>query len=122
MPLTTRAQAKRYVASMARLMGLSDWVLIVSNEDPPEGSSGAVGCTPGRKVATIYFSESFYDDDDADQRNTVVHELLHCHHAHPDHIAVECLERGERDAWRLAMEYSVDAVATSWAKLLPLPK
>lgn len=123
MALEDHEHAQVYLDQIAGLMGLSDWVVKVKDEGTTgEDALCEVFCTPGRKLAGVWLSEHFFAADASEQRYGIVHELLHIHHAHGDHIA----EKGIRDiglgeAWQLANEYAIDAVATVLAPLLPEP-
>lgn len=61
-------------------LGLGDWDLRIMWEPPgdPEAEA-AVERITGQKVARIYLADGFFDNDPEGQRNTVIHELLHCH-------------------------------------------
>ncbi len=85
MTLKTHAQAKRYTAKLAKLMGLSEWTIHVSTDPPEDNESAAeVYCVYGRKYALIRLSVNYYRCSATEQRQVICHELLHCHHAHAD--------------------------------------
>lgn len=123
MPLRTRSQAQRYFRSLARPMGLADWTIVVDGGPPPDESAMAsVRCTPGQKHARVWLAGDFFRSSPEEQRHSACHELIHCHHAHADHLADGFLGDEAFDAWVLAMEYAVDGVAAGYARLLPVPK
>ena len=119
-PLTRRARFAEYVSRIAGDMRLRDWKLFIG-EDVPSGDDTTADCypIPGRKYATIRFSESFLRDTPEDQRHTIVHELIHCHLAQIQRVIEVKLDN---DAIvRNQLEYAVDALADVIAPLLPLP-
>lgn len=123
MPLKTRAQARRYIREVARLMGLDGWTIRVDDDPPSDASASAsVYATYGRKMARVWLSGAFFRADSEEQRYVCCHELLHCHHAQADRLVVDHLGEQVREAWSLAMEYAIDGVASGYARLLPLPK
>jgi hypothetical protein len=122
-------ELKRYVRAMADLLWLRDWTLIVSREEP--GEDGWIACCEpitGRKAATLRFRNDFRERDPETQRQTVVHELLHCHTAQPWHLVRVTLpkELGQSaynlfcDAFRNELEYAVDAIADAVSGSFPL--
>jgi hypothetical protein len=142
-----RKAIEHYVRYCADEMGLRDWTLKVDlrvsdadlrETDDHDGSSEVWGasCDPvrGRKYATIAFGLEvidglLIDDRRVDFRQTVAHELTHCHFAQLwELLRIDLLEAGisqhvydvlikgiERN-----MEYGVDGVADAIAPRLPL--
>ncbi len=121
MPLKTKPQARRYIRKIADLMGMKDWEVKLQETASEEGLSGSVQPIEGRKVAIMWLGVSFWLEAAEGQRNTICHELLHCHHAAADIIAITAMHHEVEPQWRLAMEYGIDGVATAWARMLPLP-
>ena len=109
-----------YVRQIAELMGLSHWTVRVI--DRPSGDDHAdVDRINGRYLAIIQFGSAFLRDTPEGQRDTVVHELLHCHLAMQDYVAWENLPDPLKPVFRKANEYAVDLMARAWSALLPLP-
>ncbi len=125
----------RYVRAIADLMELRDWTIQVDIRQPdtPDRADGAewgASCRPiaGRKLATVTLHPCVRDDSREDLRQTVVHELIHCHFfgvwdtARQDllgplaqqtyDVLIAGLERN--------MEYGVDALADALAPHMPL--
>jgi hypothetical protein len=69
-----------YITSVARQMGLRDWETKLS-EEPCEDSTDAatVVCTYGQRRLTIKLATDFRKQSAVDQRDTIVHELVHAH-------------------------------------------
>lgn len=111
-----------YICEIAGLMGLSHWTMSVSHRPPEEGNIASVGMTRGRYYATIYLSDRFLDDDSpGEQRDTVVHELIHCQLAAVDRLAQDNIPSRLLGTFDNLVEYAIDLMAKSWSQLLPLP-
>jgi hypothetical protein len=116
---TRRQRWATYVRQLADLLRLKDWRIVVNEDLPPEDSLASCNPVPGRKYAAIRLGESFLTDDRAEQRHTLVHELLHCHLG-PLHRLLEAHDATPPSV-RLALEYTVDGLADAISPLLPLP-
>jgi hypothetical protein len=111
-------------------MGLRDWSLfiIVENLDR-ENAAGYCQVTYGRRLATIKIDQATFEGGRAELRQTVVHELIHCHFA-----AVQWVFNGIgkqlnpnvfgafQDSFTDRMECTVDDIAEAWARKFPLPE
>ncbi len=118
--LTRRQRWAPYVRQLADTLRLRDWRIEVYEDAPADSTATASVCpVNGRKYAVVRFGESFLTDEPADQRHTIVHELLHCHLG-PMCRMIEAHD-GLPPAANLAMEYCVDGLADAIAPLLPLP-
>ncbi len=112
---------RAYVRTLADLMTLKDWRVLVDDEVADDGNNAQVSITYGQKHARIWFSWDFATKPAEERRYTVVHELLHCHFDMADRIAGHGLKKGQRNAVLLALEHGVDDVARALAPHLPLP-
>lgn len=139
-PPQVRRPLADYIREMANQMGLMDWTFILrwhpprEDEDDPESSEEdtvLATCRPtyGRKVATLRFSQDVRDAMPEQVRNTVAHELIHCHLGHAQMVVEgEMFDAiGKPHPWnelwasfRRALEYAVDGMASSWDEHLPL--
>ena len=117
--LTRRQKWMPYVRQLADLMALKDWQVTIHEDLPSDGGFASVDPPHGRKITNLRLSEEFLNDTSEIQRQTVVHELVHCLQA-PFLRSLE-VEGCERPAVKLAMEYATDAIADGWAPFLPLP-
>lgn len=119
-----------YVRHMADLMGLRDHTISTAcgpMED--EGHGAECGMLFGQRRGTITFRADWPEWDAENLRLTVTHELLHLHLnplAHGlVHMVQDDLKKQSRNIMWAAMterlEYATDAIATEWAKSLPLP-
>lgn len=124
-----------YIRWIADAMGLQDWtfnVVIGQPDSPnnPDGLEWGASCepVPGRKAATITVAPWLCTADREQLRETVVHELAHCHffgvwdtvrrdlHGPLGQQTYDVFVAGlERH-----MEYGIDAVAETIARHMPL--
>lgn len=118
-----------YIRTVADEMALREWAFILSDEQPSNTDAYASVCaTEGRRVAVIRLCEDFRALKPGDQRNSIVHELLHCHHdAQTDTIRLtlpKLLRQAEYEvvweSFRLQTEYMVDLLASAIEKHMPL--
>lgn len=70
-----------YVRTVADMIGLKDWQIIVDRDYLEADDTRAAICSPvyGRKLGHIQFNRNVRNDRLDEIRNTVVHELIHCH-------------------------------------------
>lgn len=117
-----------YIHDMANRMGLKDWVIKLDDEPPSEGAYGECHSHQGAKRAWLRLSD--HNGDMHELRNTVIHELLHCHWNEANNLVEEAAiatlgpQASEvmRVAWKAAMELGIDGIASAWDVCLPLPK
>ena len=117
---TRRERWAPYVRQLADILRLRDWRVDVY-EDAPSDPTASASCNPidGRKFAVVRFAESFLNDNAADQRHTIAHELLHCMLG-PLTRMIEAREAMSPEM-KLTLEYTVDGLADAIAPLLPMP-
>ena len=125
----TRVALNAYCRTMADELGLRDWTLIVNYDTPTIAEENArVDVTYGRRVVTISWGETFWTETRAEQRQTVVHELMHIH---LDAISAVSRSLAEQlgsfaysvfsDNEHLQVELATDAIAEAIAHHFPLP-
>jgi hypothetical protein len=112
-----------YVRDLADKLGLRDSKIAI-DDDGPFGAddTAAIHCVEGRRIGHIRLSDDFLGAKPVEQRQTVVHELLHLHVDAAWRIAIGAMPEPVHLAYRLMAEHGVDAIATAIAPLLPLPK
>lgn len=123
-----RKALAEYVRSVANEMELRDWTIEVLAEPCADGNVAYVTCTFGRKQAQVSFAHDFRDRAPEEQRDTVVHELVHLHLESATSMVRNDLEPwlGKQadamffDGYRRQIEYGVDALAAAVAKHLPV--
>lgn len=116
-----------YVRWMANELGLRDWSfkLVYDHEDDDAYAT----CDPciGRRFATITFRSDFRDLEPDDQRECVVHELIHCHHiGATDIIRLDLLKPLGQETYDVLLagfkrqiEYMTDGLASAIARKYP---
>jgi hypothetical protein len=118
----------RYVDAIAADFGLRDWEITILDETP-DSATAIASCEAvfGRRVAHLRFSHAFFHSPPEDQRNTVIHELLHAHlaatdQAVEDHVGLLGSESRviARNTYNTTREYAVDALAAAIADKYPL--
>lgn len=122
---------KAYVRRIADELSLRDWAFRIEFE-PPENADALASIEPceGRKLATLWVCKDFWDKSAEEQRHTIAHEMIHCHHAPAsDLIRLDVLKHmGQATydvllaAYKRQMEYCVDGLADALAPHLPLPE
>lgn len=118
----TRKDFPAYCRSIADKTGLAHWKLEFPDEPPADKDAYAsVNCWQTRFGASIRIGDALLKETPEEQRHCVVHEMVHCHLAHADRLAEKAMGGREREAWIVAMEYGVDALAAVIAPLVPLP-
>lgn len=119
----------RYLRWVANAMGLRDWTITVLHDPCDEDSLGVCNPTYGRKMADISFPADFrHSVTPEGQRQTVVHELLHCvFAAEQDHIRIHLPRHLAQstydvfnDTYRQMHEYAIDGLADALAPHMPL--
>lgn len=123
-----RRELGRYLRWVANEMNLRDWTTAVGDGYSEDHLEAEAHCTIGQRHIVITFNEHFRDRDPEDQRETVVHELVH---AHTD-VCWKMVQADLADAlgkpvyyvfcdsYRRAMEYAVDALSKTIAPNMPL--
>lgn len=116
-----------YVREAANTLGLRDWFLLLKHDVPmDEEVLASVDAIYGRKYAVVRVCKEFRELSHDEQRQVIVHELVHCHLATLGHMLNKTLraELGHAgeilvETWRVEFEHAVDAIATEWANLMP---
>jgi hypothetical protein len=126
---TTRKALAVYVRRVADGLGLRDWTFILDYETSAlVGENARIDVTYGRRVATICWGETFWAESRKDQRNTVVHELLHVHLDAIQAVARDMEEQLGTFAFSVfndnhhrQTENATDAIAAAISGHFPLP-
>jgi len=117
-----------YTRKIAVAMGLGGWVIEETADPASEGCLAEIEPTYGQRHAKLSLCKEWDELPKEEQRNTIVHELVHVALASLTQLSydiVESLDEGavkaSRAALNLAEEYVVDAIAEAWAPYMPLP-
>lgn len=134
--MKSRKKLNRYIRSLADLMGLRDWEIWLG-DNPPDGHpavawhvyGGSCEVVHRRHAACIRVHDGWVDWPDEQIRYVMVHELLHCHFAPIQEHHLHAEAHFSKSEWVIfdntfddAMEHHIDALATAWAQMLPLPE
>lgn len=117
-----------YVQQLAGLLNLGQWRITISPQAPDDDALASCRVTSGQQLAAIRISPALIKADPEEQRDTILHELLHVHlwplgeaveHAFP---ALGTAAAGVLEAAHdLAAERATDAIAVAIAPFFPLP-
>lgn len=118
----------RYLRDLADRMELRDWTVTTMHRPAEERHAASCTCIYGRKVIEVHFGIGFDKSSPDDQRQTLVHELLHAHMALAQRPLIDARDNISK-TWvsmlesnvMTGIEYAIDAIADGWAKHLPLP-
>lgn len=117
-----------YTRQLAVAMGLGGWHIEESADPASEGCLAEIEPTYGQRHAKLALCATWEELPKEEQRNTIVHELLHVALAPLSQLAfdiVEALDEGAaktaRASLNLSEEYIVDALAEAWSPYMPLP-
>jgi hypothetical protein len=111
-----------YLRRLADALKLSDWRVEIDDRPPDSGRATAeVECVYGRRYAVVRLSERFLEQSPGEQRNSLVHELIHCHLNPAAAMALDEMGDGGAGHFRRMLEYAVDGLADAIAPHMPLP-
>lgn len=122
-----RKQVLQYLCDLQKEMYLGHFQLMLSRAHADDDCHAQIFPTPGRFVATIKLGHDFYEMTPEDQRETLVHELLHLYLSVPDGIwgMNEALNETTylvlREAMHMQIEYATDHIARVLSKFMSLP-
>jgi hypothetical protein len=69
----------RYLRQLADLLGLRDWHITLSRAHSAHDVFAAVRVDRQKDEATVHLNDTWHGFTPEQQRQTLVHELLHCH-------------------------------------------
>jgi hypothetical protein len=75
----TYATELRYLRHLADLLGLRDWHITLSRAHSAHDVFAAVRVDRQKDEATVHLNDTWHGFTPEQQRQTLVHELLHCH-------------------------------------------
>lgn len=123
-----------YVQILRRKMGLSEWKIVLHEKPCSSDSLGECDVIYGQYRATISLNKDYRKEKPESLRNTIVHELLHCHMSPITEAAMTTFEPFEEEphgrkiiqAAINSMEYQtervIDLLAELVSPMMPLPK
>ena len=123
-----------YVQILRRKIGLSEWKIDLNDKPCSSDALGECDIIYGQHRATISLNKNYKKEKAESLRNTIVHELLHCHMSPITESAGQVMEPFEDDihgrkivqATINAIEYQtervIDLIAEVVSPIMPLPK
>lgn len=117
-----------YVRWVANEIELRDWTVELDRDACDDDRAGHAVCIDGQRHVTVAVNANFRGYSPEEQRETIVHELLHAQHAVCWRMVQTDLAEPMGkiayyvfcDSYRRAMEYTVDALSKALAKHMPL--
>jgi hypothetical protein len=117
-----------YINDLCEVLGLRDWEVIVKDTPSDTNNLAQVEVIYGQRRAYLRFAKDFAEVAPHKQRDTVVHELLHCHLHNIWDTYNSLSESMTNPIHELAnkfivrdIEFAVDAITGAWSRSLPLP-
>jgi len=119
-----------YVSLVADALTLRDWDIRVDWDSPCSSDAIAeILSWPHQRRATVHVGQQFAGAEPRDQRQTVVHELIHCHlfalHAMSDEVVALLAKPAARLASKVMtveVERVTDALADAFSPTVPVPE
>jgi hypothetical protein len=127
MPYKDWRIAGKYLREIADKMGLRDWELVLSAHPCDEEYAAQVCPVEGQRFATFRLRRDWIKRPEYRKRQTMVHELMHCHfHPVDSVVKLDILPHLASAAKDIALagyvrnvEYAIDNVATVIADSMP---
>lgn len=128
----TRAQKnalERYISEVQQIMNLGQWKIELSDVPSEEDALAEIEVSENLWQAKIRVAHGFFKEKQDEQRDTIVHELIHVHTAGIER-ARDRMEKTLGDlAWPIfqasmenEVERAVDALAKVVSQSVPLPE
>lgn len=119
---------ERYIRSLANLLLLADWEIHLSRELSDAWAS--VSIKDVENLATIKLGAEWVQHSPDEQREYLVHELMHVHCDRPQRVMAQLAEQWSensacqfaKEAHRKETEILVNNLARLLAPMLPLPE
>lgn len=126
---TTFAAYSAYIRTLANALLLADWEIAFDRSAADYGTWAQVTVCDVENHARVYvWWPEFFHRSLAEQRQSLIHELLHLHLDRPQRIMTHLSEHNDdgvsqfaRDAHRKEIEICVQRLARILAPHLPLP-
>lgn len=110
------------------ILRLSHWY-VVAKEEPPQHPDGTIhtDAFAGSYIrdnsdhASVHLGDSFWEETPEEQRETLAHELLHCHLYRLHAFIGDRLRRSDRETASQMEEVAIEQLSRIVAPLLPVP-
>lgn len=111
-----------YIDQLKHLLGLSQWDIFLSSASSDPTTNASVHPVYGRRVAPISVNKNWWAYSPKDQRNTLVHELLHVvHNAQTEVIRTTPTSMWMWRTFERETELMVDHLAGIIDRHMPMP-
>jgi hypothetical protein len=117
-----------YTRSLADALCLKDWVFVLRRESSDEGTRAQIHLSDKKTEAAITLCERWFVRTPEEQRQTLVHELLHAHTARLCRVVTRLKDQvgGETVGYVDAAldeeeEIAIDTLSRILAPFMPLP-
>ena len=115
-----------WLAEAVPIMRLSHWVLTAKPLPPGEGgvdSETFAGSFihDNSDTASVHLGDKFWEQDEAGQRETLTHELLHCHFYRVRTFTGDRLRKQDQETANQMEEIVIEQLSRIIAPLLPMP-
>jgi len=125
-----RKYVAEYLADAQLALRLSDWeiTLVFGVHSDPEGDTLAtMTANEDQRRATMRFGKEFFDLNPNEMRQTIIHEMIHCHlfpaHHNAERTVIELGGKRAGKAFTIGMmsmiEVATDSIADSVAPFFP---
>jgi hypothetical protein len=123
-----------YVQILRRKIGLSEWTIVLHSKPCANDSLGECDVIYGQHRATISLNKNYRKEKPETLRDTIVHELLHCHFSPITEAAMAAFEPLDDEFTTRkivqsainSMEYQTERVIDNLAEMIsammPLPR
>jgi hypothetical protein len=123
------AALQRWIDEAKPIVRLGHWY-IVAKDNPPENGDGQVDTDAfaGSYIrdnsdhASVHLGDSFWEESPEEQRETLTHELLHCHLYRLHAFIGDRLNKADRATASSMEEIAIEQLSRIIAPLLPLPE
>lgn len=123
-----RLALQAWIDEAKPVMRLNDWY-VVAKDTPPEDEDGGLSydafagsfIRDSSDHASVHLGDSFWDETPEEQRETLAHELLHCHLYRLHRFVEDRLRKADITTARQMEEIAIEQLARIVAPLLPMP-
>lgn len=124
-----RAALQAWIDDAKPALRLSHWY-IVAKDTPPEDGDGTIDAEAfagsfirdNSDYSSVHLGDSFWQEDSEAQRETLTHELLHCHLYRLHQFVGDRLRGPDRATASVLEEIAIEQLARIIAPHLPVPE
>lgn len=113
---------QEYIWTIRNMLGLRHWDIFLASVAAADTCNASIHPVYGRHVASLAVHRDWFTFTREEQRNCIVHEILHvCHNAQTEVIRTAPVSVWMWRTFERETEMMVDALATALEDLFPLP-